>query len=61
MTDLSHLPASELCTLAKEWLTQLEASEGRYWPLRTVSGETAPEDVIRELIERVKQNSNQTK
>lgn len=58
MKDLTHLPASELCALAEKWLAQLEYSKGIHWNLRTVAGDTAPEDVFRELIERVKAREN---
>ena len=54
MTDLTNIPASELVTLAEKWLEQLEYSKGVHWPLRTVAGDTAPGDVFRELVERVK-------
>jgi len=54
MADIKYLPTSELVTLAEKWLEQLEYSNGVHWPLRTVSGDTAPGDVFRELVERVK-------
>jgi len=59
MTDLHHLPASELCALAEKWLKRLKASKGRDLPLRffpTKEPETMPDplDVFRELVERVK-------
>ncbi len=55
MTNLTHLPPSELIAIAEKWLEQLEYSKGVHWPLRTVAGDTAPRDVFRELVERVKQ------
>ena len=61
MTDLTHLSASELVAIAEKWIEQLEYSNGVHWPLRTVAGDTAPGDVFRELVERVKENSNQKK
>ena len=48
------MSASDLSVIAEEWLKQLEYSNGVHWPLRTVAGDTAPGDVIRELVERVK-------
>jgi hypothetical protein len=52
MTDLTNLPTYELIAHAEKWLEQLEYSIGVHWPLRTVSGETAPGDVFRELVKR---------
>jgi len=58
MTDLTTVPASELIALAEKWLEQLEYSNGVHWNLRTVAGDTAPGDVFRELIERVRAREN---
>lgn len=58
MTDLTTVPASELIALAEKWLEQLEYSNGVHWNLRTVAGDTAPGDVFRELVERVKAREN---
>ena len=58
MTDLTHLPASELIAIAETWIEQLEYSAGNHWPMRTVAGDTAPGDVFRELVERVKAREN---
>lgn len=54
MTDLTTIPTAALIALAETWLEQLEYSNGVHWPLRTVAGDTAPGDVFRELVERVK-------
>lgn len=54
MTDLTHLPTPALIAHAENWLEQLEYSKGNHWLLRTVAGDTAPGDVFRELVERVK-------
>ena len=58
MTDLTTIPASELIAHAEKWIEQLEYSKGNHWQLRTVAGDTAPGDVFRELVERVKQYSD---
>jgi len=58
MTDLTTVSASELIALAEKWLEQLEYSNGVHWNLRTVAGDTAPGDVFRELIERVRAREN---
>ncbi len=49
------MSAADLSVIAEEWIKQLEYSKGVHWPLRTVAGDTAPEDVFRELVERVKE------
>ncbi len=55
MTNLQHMSAADLSVIAEEWIKQLEYSKGVHWPLRTVAGDTAPGDVFRELVERVKE------
>jgi len=58
MTDLTTIPTAALIAHAEKWLEQLEYSNGVHWPLRTVAGDTAPGDVFRELVERVKAREN---